>query len=75
MGDENQHRGILGTTLDGRPRSYRDDPKLAREAARYLKSKNANSDVSVRDCVAGEVLSFAAEHAAVSWVDTKKAPR
>ena len=55
--------------VDGRPRSYRDDPDIARAAARYLKVKSPNSDVSVRNIVTGETLSIAVEQASVAWVD------
>jgi hypothetical protein len=36
-------------TVDGKPRSYRDDPQVAVEAANYLKIKNPKSEVCVRD--------------------------
>src|SRR4051812_4236507 len=35
--------------IDGVPRSYRDDPKIALEAAKYLKMNNPKSEVSLRD--------------------------
>jgi electron transfer flavoprotein alpha/beta subunit len=41
--------------VDGKPRSYRDDQKIAVEAALYLKSKNPNVEVTVRDIRTGEV--------------------
>jgi hypothetical protein len=56
--------------VDGKPRTYRDDPKVAREAARYLQSKYPKSDVSVRNYVTGEVLSLTGEPA-VSWADRR----
>ena len=33
--------------VDGKPRSYRDDLEIAREAARYLKSRNPKSELAV----------------------------
>ena len=36
-------------TVDGRPRTYDRNKQLAIEAAQYLKSKNPNSDITVRD--------------------------
>ena len=36
-------------TIDGTPRSYRDDPQIALEAARYLKVCNPKSNVALRD--------------------------
>lgn len=56
--------------LDGKPRSYRDDPAVAREAARYLKSKSPISNVSVRHYVTGETMNLA--DASVAWVDKQK---
>ena len=36
-------------SIDGTPRSYRDDPDIALEAAKYLKFNNPKSVVAVRD--------------------------
>jgi hypothetical protein len=36
-------------TVDGNPRSYRVDRQIAIESAQYLKRKNPNADVTVRD--------------------------
>lgn len=36
-------------TVDGKPRSYRDDLRVAAEATNYLKIKNPKSEVCVRD--------------------------
>jgi hypothetical protein len=40
--------------VDGKPRSYRVDKQIAPDSARYLKSKNPNTDVTVRDLTTGE---------------------
>ena len=45
----NEQGANFQITVDGVPRSYRDDPKIAMEAAEYLKKKNPKSTVSVRD--------------------------
>jgi len=36
-------------TVDGKSRTYRDDLTIAIEAAKYLKSKNPNVEVAIRD--------------------------
>ena len=36
-------------SVDGKPRSYRDDPLIAAEAAKFLKLKNPNVEVAIRD--------------------------
>ena len=36
-------------TVDGKPRSYRVDKQIAIESAQYLKRKNPNVEVTVRD--------------------------
>ena len=36
-------------SIDGKPRSYRDDPQVAAAAAKYLKSLNPKSEVVLRD--------------------------
>ena len=40
---------ISRLTIDGMPRSYRDDPQIAHDAARYLKVCNPKSKVTLRD--------------------------
>jgi hypothetical protein len=41
--------------VNGKPRTNRDDQNIAVEAAQYLKSKNPNVEVAVRDIRTGEV--------------------
>jgi hypothetical protein len=41
-------------TVDGRPRTYDHKRELAIEAGQYLKQKNLNSDVTVRDLEGAE---------------------
>jgi hypothetical protein len=36
-------------SIDGKPRSYRDDPKTAAEGAKYLKFRNPKSTVILHD--------------------------
>jgi hypothetical protein len=43
------HAANWEITIDGKPRSYRDDLEIALEAARYLKSKHPASAVAVRN--------------------------
>ena len=61
--------------IDGKPRSYRDDLEIAREAARYLKSKNPKSEVALKNFAIGEVLSMTTEHESVAWANGKRARR
>jgi hypothetical protein len=56
--------------VDGKPRTCRDDLEIAREAARYLKSENPKSDVTVRNYSAGEVLSITV-HDPLAWANGK----
>jgi hypothetical protein len=50
MGDTKAAPGATyEITIDGVPRSYRDDPRIAADAANFLKIKNPKSDVRVRD--------------------------
>jgi hypothetical protein len=42
--------------VDGKPRSNRDTRAIAVEAGEYLKSKNPNVEVAVRDLVGGETI-------------------
>ena len=44
-------------TIDGVPRSYRDDPRIASDAANLLKLKNPKSEVRVRDLRTNVVTS------------------
>jgi hypothetical protein len=41
-------------TVDGKPRTYDHDSQRAIEAGGYLKSKNPNVEVTVRDLTSGE---------------------
>jgi len=43
-------------SVDGKPRSNRDVKAIALEAAEYLKSKNPNVEVTVRDRESGETI-------------------
>jgi hypothetical protein len=43
--------------IDGTPRSYRDRKELAIEAATFLKTKNPNAELAVRDLVTGETIA------------------
>ena len=50
MGDTKAAPGATyEITIDGVPRSYRDDPRIAADAANFLKIKNPKSEVRVRD--------------------------
>ena len=40
-------------TVDGKPRSNRDTKTIAIQASEYLKSKNPNVEVTVRDLIGG----------------------
>jgi hypothetical protein len=46
---------IFEILVDGKPRSYRDIKQVAIESAEYLKSRNPNSEVAVKDLQSGEV--------------------
>jgi hypothetical protein len=46
-------------TIDGKPRSYRDIKAVAFESAEFLKAKNQNSNVAVKDLRTGEVTPVA----------------
>jgi hypothetical protein len=48
-------------TVDGKPRSNRDTKALAVEAGEYLKTKNPNAAVTVRDLVGGEMIVIASQ--------------
>jgi hypothetical protein len=45
--------------IDGAPRTYRDRKDYAKEAARFLKSKNPHSMVDVKDLQSGDVTAAA----------------
>jgi hypothetical protein len=45
--------------IDGTTRSYRDRRDFALEAAQFLKSRNPNSAVSVKDLQTGELTTVA----------------
>jgi hypothetical protein len=60
--------------VDGKPRSYRDDLEIAREAARYLKSRNPKSEVAVRNFATAEELNII-EHDPTAWADRKSRRR
>jgi hypothetical protein len=47
-------------SVDGKPRSYRDDKTIAIEAAAYLKMRNPHSGVTVRDLASGEAFPVSA---------------
>src|SRR3954453_11746116 len=49
-------------TVDGVPRTYRNDPVIAVEAAQYLKAKIPTVEVAVRNMQTGEikVISYSA---------------
>src|SRR5262245_40742071 len=44
-------------SIDGKPRSYRDQKEVAIEAAEYLKSNYPNSEVVVKDLVSGKATA------------------
>jgi hypothetical protein len=57
--------------IDGKPRSYRDNLEIAREAAAYLRAKNPNSEVTIRNYATGEVLAMNVEPDPVAWAGKK----
>jgi hypothetical protein len=46
-------------SIDGLPRSYRDRKELALQGARFLKSRNPNSVVKLKDLQTGEEIVVA----------------
>jgi hypothetical protein len=46
-------------SIDGKPRSYRDQKAVAIEAAEYLKGKFPNSEVLVKDLASGKATAVA----------------
>ena len=47
-------------TVDGQPRSNRDDKAIAIEAAEYLKYKHPHSEVAVHDRETGDTITIKA---------------
>ena len=47
-------------TVDGQPRSNRDDKAIAIEAAEYLKYKHPHAEVTVHDRVTGDKITIKA---------------
>jgi hypothetical protein len=45
--------------VDGKPRSYRDIKAVAIASAEFLKSRNPNSNIAVKDLQTGEVTPVA----------------
>ena len=45
--------------VDGKPRSYRDIKAVAIASAEFLKSRNPNSNIAVKDLRTGEVTPVA----------------
>ena len=45
-------------TVDGRPRTNRDDKTIAIKAAEYLKHNNPHADVAVRDRMTGDTITI-----------------
>jgi hypothetical protein len=43
-------------SVDGKPRSYHDIKDIAIEFAEFLKAKNPNSNIAVKDLRSGEVM-------------------
>jgi hypothetical protein len=46
-------------SVDGNPRSYRDIKTVAIASAEFLKSRNPNSNIAVKDLRTGEVTPVA----------------
>jgi hypothetical protein len=49
----------LEILVDGKPRSYRDIKAVAIASAEFLKSRNPNSNIAVKDLRTGEVTPVA----------------
>jgi len=45
-------------TVDGQPRSNRDDKTIAIKAAEYLKHNNPHAEVAVRDRMTGDTITI-----------------
>jgi hypothetical protein len=54
-------------TVDGAPRTNRDRRELAIEAGEYLKRRNPNSEVTVRDRMTGAVELIKQPPPLTSW--------
>ncbi len=46
-------------SVDGRPRTYRDRQDIALQTARFLKSQNPNSTITLKDLQTGEEIVVA----------------
>jgi hypothetical protein len=57
-------------TVDGSPRTYRDDKTIAFEAAAYLKLRNPHLGVTVRDLASGEI--FPISPPTPGWTSVKR---
>ena len=57
-GDEEQH-GAYEISIVGVPRSYRDRKELALQGAQFLKARNPNSVVKLKDLQTGEEIVVA----------------
>jgi hypothetical protein len=45
-------------TVDGQPRSNRDDKTIAIKSAEYLKHKNPHAEITVHDLVTGDTVTI-----------------
>jgi hypothetical protein len=50
------HNAQFEISIDGVPRSYRDRKDLALEGAKFLKTRNPNSVVKLKDLQTGEEI-------------------
>ena len=53
------HSAQFEISIDGVPRTYRDRKDLALESAQFLKSRNPNSVVKLKDLQTGEEIMVA----------------
>jgi hypothetical protein len=53
------HSAQFEISIDGVPRTYRDRKDLALESAKFLKSRNPNSMVKLKDLQTGEEIIVA----------------
>jgi hypothetical protein len=53
------HSAQFEISIDGFPRTYRDRKDLALESAQFLKSRNPNSVVKLKDLQTGEEIIVA----------------
>ena len=53
------HSAQFEISIDGVPRTYRDRKDLALESAQFLKSRNPNSVVKLKDLQTGEEIIVA----------------